>query len=119
MHIYSIYSYIQYNYICIDIHIYRYIGKYTCSIYVQLCVRVCIELLCVSVYCICITIICLLEEYRGTYTYIQYGHIGRGRKRSKIVGDGTITGIDEQPARGIGSARVIDLANLPLRTARC
>jgi len=35
------------------------------------------------------------------------------------VGDGTITGIDEQPARGIGSARVIDLANLPLRTARC
>lgn len=42
-----------------------------------------------------------------------------GRKRGKIVGDGTITGIDEQPARGIGSARVIDLANLPLRTARC
>lgn len=78
-----------------------------------------IERLYVFVHCICITIICLLEEYRGAYTYIQYEYIGGGRKRSKIVGDGAITGIDEQPARGIGSARVIDLANLPLRTARC
>jgi hypothetical protein len=34
------------------------------------------------------------------------------------VGDSAITGIDEQPARGIGSARVIDLANLPLRTSQ-
>lgn len=45
------------------------------------------ELLYVFVHYICITIICLLEEYRGAYTYIQYEHIGGGRKRSKIVGE--------------------------------
>lgn len=64
---------------------------------------------------ICITIICLLEEYGGCiHTY----NIDTGRKW-RITGDSTITGIDEQLTRGIGSACVIDLANLPLRPARC
>lgn len=37
---------------------------------------------------------------RDVYIYIiQYRHIDSGRKRSKIVGDGTITGIDEQPGQ--------------------
>lgn len=66
---------------------------------------------------ICITIICLLEEYGAVYIHTY--NIDRGRKRSGITGDSTITGIDEQLTRGIGSACVIDLANLPLRPARC
>lgn len=67
--------------------------------------------------CICITIICLLEEYGDVY--VRTYNIDTGRKRSGITGDSTITSIDEQLTRGIGSARVIDLPNLPLRPARC
>lgn len=56
---------------------------------------------------------------RGIQGRIRTYNIDTGRKRSGITGDSTITGIDEQLTGGIGSACVIDLANLPLRPARC
>lgn len=56
---------------------------------------------------------------RGIQGRIHTYNIDTGRKRSGITGDSTITGIDEQLTGGIGSACVIDLANLPLRPARC
>lgn len=55
---------------------------------------------------------------RGIRGCIHTYNIDTGRKW-RITGDSTITGIDEQLTRGIGSACVIDLANLPLRPARC
>lgn len=60
---------------------------------------------------------------RGVQGCMRTRNTDTGRKRGRVRGrrgkDGTISGIDEQLTRGIGSACVIDLANLPLRPSRC